>query len=57
LEMAKTRDRLYCERGITDTMIEEAVCQWDLENDSEFCALMRGQEKKMAEIMKEDKQK
>jgi hypothetical protein len=39
--MAKPRDRLFCEEGITDEMVERAIRKLDLTNDPDFAAMMQ----------------
>ena len=54
-EMAKTRDQLYLDRGISDTMIDYANDKHKLDDNPRFHKIMRDHNQKMTALMKEQK--
>ena len=48
--MAKVRDSLYIEDGISENDIDNAIKQLGLEKDTDFIALMEKQQHELAEF-------
>ena len=50
--MARSRDKLFIEKGIGEFDIERAMKRLDLENDEEFINIMRENDEKMKAALK-----
>lgn len=50
-EMAKTRDQLYLDKGITDTMLDHANIAHKLEDNKQYHRIMSSHNEKMMALM------
>lgn len=55
-EMAKTRDQLYLDKGITDTMIDYANAKYKLDDTPRFNKIMADHSQRMTQLLKEQSQ-
>lgn len=50
--MAKSRDKLYLEDGVSEADIDRTIKDLKLESDNEFCAIMRDSDREITDAFK-----